>query len=146
MNSYIEYATLHVPTNAYTIYKQTAPWSDFGTIVTLDGEIPEISQCATPIISYVNGELSFGCETEGVEYVYDMKVSGAKAGTGCSVKVNPTLTVSVYATKDGYLNSETATKEIDLIGAKGDVSGDGTVDATDLTRLIDILLNKNTRP
>ena len=40
--SYIEYATLHVPTNAVASYKTTAPWSSFGTIVSLDAAITRI--------------------------------------------------------------------------------------------------------
>jgi len=38
-NSYIDYATLHVPAEAIKIYRRSAPWSGFGTIVSLtDGE------------------------------------------------------------------------------------------------------------
>lgn len=102
-----------------------------------------LGNCATPTITYSNGELSFNCETEGVEFVYDIKVDGAKAGLGKKVKVSPTLIVSVYATKDGYDNSDVATKTIDLLSLSGDVSGDGEVDATDITKLIDILLKKS---
>ena len=36
--SYIEYATLHVPAGAIESYKATAPWSSFGTIVSLTNE------------------------------------------------------------------------------------------------------------
>ena len=39
--SYIEYATLHVPTASIDAYKATAPWSDFKNIVELDGSIVE---------------------------------------------------------------------------------------------------------
>ena len=33
--SYPEYATLHVPASALNVYKTTAPWSSFGTIIAL---------------------------------------------------------------------------------------------------------------
>ena len=36
--SYPEYATLHVPASAIESYKTTAPWSSFGTIVSLTDE------------------------------------------------------------------------------------------------------------
>ncbi len=36
-DSYIEYATLHVPEEAMEEYKSITPWSNFGTIVSLDG-------------------------------------------------------------------------------------------------------------
>ena len=139
-NSMIEYATLYVPKSAIDAYKTTSPWSEFKLFMSIE----DIKKCAKPAISFIDGELTFSCETEGVEFVYDIKVDGAKSGTGENVKVTPTLTVSVNATKDGYEKSETVTKEIDLIGTKGDVSGDGEVDATDITKLIDIILQKNT--
>jgi hypothetical protein len=34
-NSYVSYATLHVPASAIEAYQQTLPWSTFGTIVAL---------------------------------------------------------------------------------------------------------------
>ena len=34
--SYIEYATLHVPSSAFSYYQTTTPWSDFGTIKALE--------------------------------------------------------------------------------------------------------------
>ena len=37
-NSYVEYATLHVPAGTIEDYKTTAPWSSFGTIVALTDE------------------------------------------------------------------------------------------------------------
>ena len=35
-DSYIEYASLHVPAASIEQYKTTKPWSDFGTIVAID--------------------------------------------------------------------------------------------------------------
>lgn len=42
-NSYIDYATLHVPANALEEYKATKPWSQFGKIVPLTDEELDIS-------------------------------------------------------------------------------------------------------
>lgn len=39
-DSYIEYATLHVPDSSYYDYKEADVWKDFGTINTLSGNIP----------------------------------------------------------------------------------------------------------
>ena len=41
--SYPEYATLHVPSNALESYKTTSPWSSFGTIVALGASITDIT-------------------------------------------------------------------------------------------------------
>ena len=42
--SYPKYATLHVPASAINSYKDTAPWSSFGTIVCLTDEDMSIEQ------------------------------------------------------------------------------------------------------
>ena len=39
--SYIEYATLHVPTASIDAYKAVEPWKSFKTIMGLDGTMPE---------------------------------------------------------------------------------------------------------
>ena len=36
-DSYIEYATLHVPSSALSYYQITEPWSGFGTIKAIEG-------------------------------------------------------------------------------------------------------------
>ena len=36
-NSYIGFATLHVPESAIETYRSTAPWSEFGQIVAIEG-------------------------------------------------------------------------------------------------------------
>ena len=50
--SYIEYATLHVPASAVNKYKNTAPWSSFGKVETLEITVDEItlSQSAAELI------------------------------------------------------------------------------------------------
>ena len=110
--SYIEYATLHVPAEALNAYKETAPWIGFKTIISIDGTIPEIKKCATPTISHVNGKLKFSCETEGVEYVSEVTVADAKKYYSSEVNLTATYNVSVYATKQGYENSDVATTTI----------------------------------
>ena len=66
--SYIKYATLHVPSSAISYYQTTEPWSGFGTIKALEGTDVETKKCETPSISFVDGKLTFSCATEGVEY------------------------------------------------------------------------------
>ena len=137
-DSYIEYATLHVPAGSINAYKAVEPWKNFKDIVPVEDVI--IEKCFTPTIVYSDGKLTFNCETEGVEFVYDVKVGGASSGRGNKIQLKPTYTVSVYATKEGYENSDVATK--DITPKFGDLSGDGEVNATDLTKLIDILLKQ----
>ncbi len=40
--SYIDYATLHVPASSIEAYRTSAPWSSFGTIVAIEDEINNI--------------------------------------------------------------------------------------------------------
>ncbi len=104
-DSYIEYATLHVPYASVDAYKNTWPWNGFGTFKTLEnGEV-----CATPIISYSKGKLTFNCETEGVEYKTSITDTDIKDYTGSSIQLSITYTVKVYAEKSGYQNSDVAT-------------------------------------
>ena len=106
-DSYPNYATLYVPASAINDYKTTAPWSEFGTIKTIEGG--ETKKCATPTISYGNKVLTFSCETEGVEYVYEIKDTDIKKGYDEEVNLSATYEISVYATESGYENSNVAT-------------------------------------
>ena len=106
-DSYPNYATLYVPASAINDYKTTAPWSQFGTIKAIEGG--ETQKCATPTISYGNKVLTFSCETEGVEYVYEIKDTDIKKGYDKEVNLSATYEISVYATKSGYENSNVAT-------------------------------------
>ncbi len=110
-DSKVEYTTLHVPDESLQAYKETEPWSNFGTIVGLSGSTLETPKCATPTISYDddNKKLTFGCETEGVEFVYSIKDTDVKQGYDAEVTLTATYEISVYATKAGYDNSDVAT-------------------------------------
>lgn len=108
-DSYPEYTTLHVPANSINAYKTTAPWSSFGKFENLDGSGTETKKCATPTISYGGKKLTFNCETEGVEYVYEIKDADIKKGYDSEVSLSATYEISVYATKAGYENSDVAT-------------------------------------
>ena len=115
-------------------YYETA---EVETTLTIGGVAPK---CATPTISFADGELEFSCETEGVEYVSEVTVEDAKKNAGSKVSLTCTYVVSVYATKEGYENSDVATTEIKLsAAAKGDVNEDGKVDVADIATVISIM-------
>ena len=134
---------LVVPESASEAYLSTSPWNQFATIETLTGGMTERLKCATPAISFKNGELSFTCETEGVTYKYSITSpsgSSGSVGTG-SVSLGSCVTVSVYATKAGYTNSETTTLALP-ISMKGDMNDDGEVNVADHVELSKIILNQ----
>ena len=143
--SYIEYSTLHVPEASISAYQTAEPWKNFKRIVTLDGSIPptpEPQKCATPTISYVDGEIVFGCATEGVEYVSEIKASDDNKYYDQKIVLTNKYIVSVYATKAGYEDSEVVTAEISIEGGsglKGDVNGDGEVGIGDIISITNIM-------
>lgn len=123
-NSYPNYATLHVPAVSIAAYKATAPWNEFKEIVALKQDLPDdAEQCATPTITYQNGKLLFASETEGVEFNYVITDNDIKAGANTEVQLDATYHISVYATKEGYKDSETATATLCWIDANPTTEG-----------------------
>ena len=125
-------ATLYVPKGTIDKYKATEGWKDFVFIEEGEGpggETPQIQKCATPTISYQNGKLTFGCATEGATCQYSISDTDIKTGSGNEVQLNVTYNISVYATKEGYENSETATATLCWIDAEP--WAEGTKEAED---------------
>ena len=86
----------------------------------------------------------FTCATEGVEYVTDITCADIKKHYSSAIDLTATYTVSVYATKSGYDNSDVATKEIQISsgsgsGIIGDLNGDGVANAADVVKLVNII-------
>ena len=111
-NSSIASSTLHVPGSALSSYQATAPWSGFGTIKALESTEPETKKCEKPVISYNNGELSFTCATEGVEYVSKINSDDFNSFYTQLVQLSGCYNISVTATKAGYDNSDVATAKL----------------------------------
>ncbi len=103
-NSNIGNVTLHVPASAMDEYKNTAPWSRFGTI--------EAKKCATPTISYTDGKVVLTCETEGAKVITDVVAEDARTYEDLEFTLSATYTLTAYATKEYYENSDTVTLTI----------------------------------
>ena len=143
-DSDIEYATLYVPETAIDAYMENETWKAFGTIKALSGEGPEIQKCATPTINYEDGILTFSCETEDVEYIYNMTPASAISGNGNNISAPTGYKISVYASKSGYKDSDTATMDIDVSGTsgiRGDVNLDGEIGMPDVMFIVNYILN-----
>jgi hypothetical protein len=133
-------ATLYVPQTSVDAYKTTAPWSSFGNINDIETKLP---QCEMPTINFVDGKLQFACETEDVKYVYSVTSPSSVASGDIDENLPKTYIVSVYATKDGYKDSEVATKEINVSGMggiRGDVNNDGQVNMPDAMFIVNKVL------
>ena len=138
--SNIANATLHVPAGSVGAYQAADQWKNFKEIVEI---VPE--KCATPTIKYIGGKLKFECETEGIEFVYSITTpTNTIDQTGNDVEMPHTNNVSVYAKKEGYLNSDVATANIDVRGIQGDVNQDGVVSIADAVNVINIIMKGET--
>ena len=137
--SNIANATLHVPAGSVGAYQAADQWKNFKEIVALK------PKCATPTIKYIGGKLKFECETEGIEFVYSITTpTNTIDQTGNDVEMPHTNNVSVYAKKEGYLNSDVATANIDVRGIQGDVNQDGVVSIADAVNVINIIMKGET--
>ena len=130
-------ATLYVPYGSTAAYEAANDWKEFKEIIEMPGP-----RCATPTISYKNGELTFDCETEGVKYVSTITAPESTEADGKKIDLSKSFRVSVYATKEGYTDSDTATQDIDIRGIKGDVNDDGDVTAQDASLILQKVAGK----
>ena len=123
-NTFIN-ATLYVPKGTIEKYKATDGWKDFVFIEegTGGGDTPTTQKCEKPTISYENGKLTFTSETEGAVCQYSITDTDIKAGSGNEVQLTVTYNISVYATKLGYENSETATATLCWINQQPKTEG-----------------------
>ena len=104
-------STLYVPKGTINKYKSTEGWKDFVYIEEGDGSGSgqTTQRCEKPTISYSKGKLTFSCVTSGATCKYSINDTDIKSGSGDEVKLGVTYNISVYATKSGYEDSETAT-------------------------------------
>ena len=127
--SYIKYATLYVPSSAITYFQTTKPWSGFGTIKTIEGTDVETKKCATPSISYSDGQLQFTCDTEGAKCYYTLNNSDVKTGETLAESNNVNLSacydITCYAKAEGFVNSDVATAKLYWLTSSGSLEGAG---------------------
>ncbi|WP_158215888.1 leucine-rich repeat domain-containing protein [Prevotella sp. P5-92] len=123
-------ATLYVPESKTEYYQTTEPWSKFGKILTLSGDTPEEPQkCATPSISYSDGQLQFSCATEGAQCHYTISCPDAASGEtsteNSSVTLNAYYDITCYAKAEGFVNSDVATATLYWLTSSGSLEGAG---------------------
>lgn len=114
-------------------------------IYSLNGYVPdgqELGKCATPTINYKDGEIVFGCETEGVKFVSQVTTPNNNTYTDNKLNLNTTYHISVYAAKEGYKNSDVVDADIQLLGLKGDADGNGVVDIADAVHIVNYIVGK----
>ena len=130
---------LYVPDESIEPYQNVAPWSNFD-MHTFSSSGPE--KCATPVVSYTNGVLSFSSDTPEVDFHYVITSADGQKSVGNILNISGNCIVSVYASKNGYEDSVTVTEEINIIGKMGDVNRDGEVNVADHVKLTEIIMGQ----
>ncbi len=137
-DSYIEYATLHVPEEAIEDYGKVEPWNGFKNIIA-------VLMCKKPVITITNGVVEITCPTIGAEIVSNISYGGGNiaSGKGKIVLAGTTVChIEAYATKEDYVDSDVTTADVELcVGKKGDVNQDGVVSISDAVSVVNIILN-----
>lgn len=147
---------LYVPDGCTAAYEDADQWMNFlfkeegeGTLPQ-GGENPDnpddSKKCDMPTITVDGSSVKFDSNTSGVIFHYTITSSDAKSDiTNSGIEVKNSYTVSVYATKEGYIDSEVASKSFQVSGAgkKGDVDGNGVVNVADHVKLSEIIMKMN---
>ena len=115
-------------------YAGTNASSSFQT--TLDPTL----KCATPTISFDDGKIEFHSETVGVKFESELTSDDVGKKSTDEVNLKGKITVTVYATKPGYQNSDAVTAELPATGKYGDINNDGKVTMTDAIIVVDTIL------
>lgn len=145
---------LFVPEGCMATYQDADQWKDF--FFTDEGEgtsgqnpddpsidNPDGKKCEAPTISVVGGKIKFDCNTNGVLYHYNITCLDVKDGVinTSEVEIHKTYRISVYASKDGYDDSATTTKDIKMT-SDGDLNDDGKINVADVVELTNIIMNQ----
>ena len=113
-------ATLYVPESKTEYYQTTEPWSKFGKVLTLNGDVPTAPEkCATPTIAYEDGKLVFSCETEGVTFTSNISCEDQGSYSTDNVSLTACYNISVTATKEGLQSSDVATAVLYWLTSSG---------------------------
>ena len=83
----------------------------------------EPDKCAKPTISYAGGKLTFNCETEGAVCHSTITDTDIASYSSNEVQLGVTYNISVYATRDGYADSDVATATLCWIDAEPRTEG-----------------------
>lgn len=131
--------TLFVPKGSLETYQAADTWKSFwdireeGTTETPD---EEVKKCATPVITYNNSGLDITSETDGAEIHTDITCSDANSYNGDRIDLSATYNITTYATKSGYLDSETATATLCWIAISGDSEDNSIIEVEAMPVLI----------
>lgn len=142
---------LYVPDGCMALYQAADQWKEFFFTDEGQGSASQggsggitVKKCEAPTIAINGDKLNFSCKTEGVVYHYTITHSDVRNGVSDKdVNLTSTYNITVFASKEGYNDSEVATTTIKASGSSGvfgDLTGDGKVNAADHVKLSQIIM------
>ncbi len=93
------------------------------------GEDKPVTACATPTITYSDGELQFASTTDGAQYHYTITDADIKTDAyseNGKVQLAAAYNITAYATADGYKQSDKATAVLYWVKANGNLENIST--------------------
>ncbi|MBQ2878191.1 MAG: leucine-rich repeat domain-containing protein [Bacteroidaceae bacterium] len=120
-NDYVN-ITLYVPSGSLETYQNADTWENFWDIREMGTtETPEVEvkKCATPVITYNNSGLDITSETDDAEIHTNITCNDVGSYNGSRIDLSETYSITTYATKSGYQNSETVTATLCWIAVSG---------------------------
>lgn len=116
--------TLHVPHDLMQQFYDSSPWNKLKYLVDIETGEPFIpKKCAKPEISFNNRQLSFTCDTEGVVFVTAIASSDAGISYAQTIQLTGVYTVTTYARRNKYDDSEKAYATICLLEGEQEIPG-----------------------
>ena len=110
--------------------------------VQQDDDIPV--KCAKPTITLLpNGKVKVESATEGATCVTNITATNAEPITDGEISLSKPLvvyTITSYATKEGYDDSEVATSTFRYEKKEGDINDDGNLNISDVVQLVNMIL------
>lgn len=145
-------AHLYVPIGTIEKYKATEGWKNFFNIEEMDvkdmwnGNVEPTNgdskeKCEKPTIRYFNGKLMFDSATKGAICQSTITDSDITSYSSNEVELGVTYHISVYATAEGYDNSDVATATLCWIDV--DPKTEGIENSVSQVRARAILLQTN---
>ena len=148
-------AKLYVPSGTKERYVTANGWNNFFPIEEMDidmmwhgegepnAENDDKQKCEKPSINYKNGKLTFNSSTEGAICYSTITDDDIKSFNGNEVQLGVTYNISVYATKEGYLDSEKAIRYFPFRAIKGDINDDGQLTISDVVNIVNAILGNS---
>jgi len=134
-------ATIYVPESAVGLYKAKDSMAAY-TVLTIESRQPT---CVTPVVTKSDEGWVIDCETEEVTFSLEEETKHFELSGDNGIVYNPVLYLYVYAQKEGYNRSEPAVLKCPIrsaVSADGDVNGDGEINISDVTTLVNKILGK----